>query len=35
MITLVLVGMGVAAIIGFIAGIVYQADKGPDREDWE
>lgn len=35
MITSAIVGMGIAAIIGFVAGVVWQADKGPDREDWE
>jgi hypothetical protein len=35
MITLIIVGMGFAAIIGFIIGVVWQSDKGPDREDWE
>ena len=35
MITLAIVGMLCAGLIGFVAGVIYQADKGPDYDDHE
>ena len=35
MITLAIVGMVLAGLIGFVAGVVYQSDNGPDNEDYE
>lgn len=33
MITLAIVGMCLAGLIGFVAGVVYQSDKGPDYDE--
>lgn len=33
MITLAIVGMFLAGLIGFVAGVVYQSDNGPDYDE--
>jgi hypothetical protein len=33
MITLAIVGMLLAGLIGFVAGVVYQSDNGPDYDE--
>lgn len=33
MITLAIVGMLCAGLIGFVAGVVYQSDNGPDYDE--
>jgi hypothetical protein len=35
MITLAIVGILLAGLIGFVAGVVWQSDKGPDYDDHE
>ena len=33
MITLAIVGILLAGLIGFVAGVVFQSDKGPDYDE--
>lgn len=33
MITLAIVGILLAGLIGFVAGVVYQSDNGPDYDE--
>jgi|DEB0MinimDraft_3_1074331.scaffolds.fasta_scaffold800555_2 hypothetical protein len=33
MITLAIVGMLLAGLIGFVVGVVYQSDNGPDYDE--
>lgn len=35
MITLAIIGILLAGLIGFVAGVVYQSDNGPDYDDHE
>lgn len=35
MTTLAIVGILLAGLIGFVIGVVYQSDKGPDYDDYE
>ncbi len=35
MITLAIVGILCAGLIGFVAGVVWQSDNRPDNEDYE
>lgn len=33
--TLLLAAIAISALIGFVIGVVYQSDNGPDNEDYE
>lgn len=33
MVTLAIVGMVLAGLIGFVIGVVYQSDNGPDYDE--
>jgi len=33
--TLLIAAIALSALIGFVVGVVYQSDNGPDREDFE
>jgi hypothetical protein len=33
MITLAIIGILLAGLIGFVAGVVYQSDNGPDYDE--
>ena len=33
--TLLLAAIALSALIGFVAGVVWQSDNGPDNEDYE
>jgi preprotein translocase subunit Sss1 len=35
MTTVLVVGILLAGLIGFMVGVIYQADKGPDYDDHE
>jgi hypothetical protein len=33
--TLLIAAIALSALIGFVAGVVWQSDNGPDNEDYE